>query len=270
MTNIIPNKKIFFAISGTLLLVSLACIIVFGFRPGIDLVGGTLWQIKTEGVLNENALREFFTKAGAESLVINKELDGESFIVRGILIEEDKHQEYLSLLNKEFGNIEELRFESIGPTIGKELRTRAIWAIVLVLFGISIYVAFVFRHASRPVSSFRYGLITVLTLFHDVLIPAGLMALLGRFMHQEIDTNFIVALLVIMGFSVHDTIVVFDRIRENLKLREERKLNVSDFPNIVNTSINETMPRSVNTSLTLAIVLVALYLFGPLVLKNFI
>jgi len=131
-------------------------------------------------------------------------------------------------------------------------------------------VAFVFRRTSRPVSSFRYGLITVLTLFHDVLIPAGLMALLGKFLNQEIDTNFIVALLVIMGFSVHDTIVVFDRIRENLKLREEKKLKIQNFSDIVNVSVNETMPRSINTSLTLVLVLLSLYFLGPIILKNFV
>ena len=142
----------------------------------------------------------------------------------------------------------------------------ALIAIILVLVGISLYIAFAFRKTQRPISSWKYGWITLLTLFHDVAIPAGLLAILGRFAGVQIDSDFIVALLVVMGFSVHDTIVVFDRIRENL-LNHRGKM---PFATIVNDSVNQTIARSINTSLTLILVLLALYFAGPTDLKYFV
>ena len=134
------------------------------------------------------------------------------------------------------------------------------------LIGISLFIAFAFRKVSRPIRSWKYGVVTLVTLFHDVVIPAGLFAYLGRFYGVEADTNFIVALLVVMGFSVHDTIVVFDRIRENLLLGREG----AGLAEVVNKSINETLARSINTSVTLVLVLVALLLFGPATLTYFV
>jgi preprotein translocase subunit SecF len=158
-----------------------------------------------------------------------------------------------------------LRFESIGPVVGAELKSKAIWAFILVLFGISLYIAFAFRKVSYPVSSWKYGIATLICLFHDAVIPAGLYAWWGSVKGLEIDTNFIVAILTIMGFSVHDTIVVFDRIRENLIVHKGKKLD-----EIINISINQTFARSINTTLTLVIVLLALYLFGAPTLSYFI
>ncbi len=161
----------------------------------------------------------------------------------------------------------DLRFESIGPAIGGELRSKAYWAFLFVILGISLYIAFAFRKVSHPVSSWKYGIIPLVTLFHDAVIPAGLIAVLGVLRHVEIDTNFVVAILVVMGFSVHDTIVVFDRIRENLRLERSSKF---DFGALVNKSVNETFARSLNTSFTLVLVLVALYIFGSASLQYFI
>jgi preprotein translocase subunit SecF len=160
----------------------------------------------------------------------------------------------------------ELSFQSIGPSVGAELKKNAILAVVFVLLGISIYIAFAFRKVSRPISSWKYGVATLVSLFHDVIIPAGLLAYLGRTQGIEIDSNFIVALLVIAGFSVHDTIVVFDRIRENLILHRGK----NDFSAIINDSINQTMVRSINTSLTLILVLITMLFLGPSTLHYFI
>ncbi len=181
-------------------------------------------------------------------------------------INETDHQKYLSVLKNKIPSFDELSFQSIGPSIGVELRKDALIAIGLVLIGISLYIAFAFRKASRPVSSWKYGIVTLLTLFHDVAIPAGLLALLGHFLKIEIDSNFVVALLVVMGFSVHDTIVVFDRIRENLLKSRGRE----DFETLINASVNQTLARSINTSLTLILVLVAMYFTGPINLRYFI
>ena len=263
--NIIKNKKYFLGFSGTVVVLSIVAMAIFGFKTGIDFEGGTLWQIK--GDIAVPQLQSFFeNNLNVKNITVYPEPSSQSFLVRSNDISEAKHQEYLTALKSNFKNIEELRFESVGPTIGKELKTNAYEAIILVLLGISIYVAYAFRKVSFPVKSWKYGVITLITLFHDVIIPAGLLAVLGTKFGIEMDTNFIVALLVVMGFSVHDTIVVFDRIRENLTLSRGKV----DFDEVVDKSINQTMARSINTSLTLVLVLVALFVFGPVSLKYFI
>ncbi len=267
--NIIGHRKIFLSFSGILVLASIALILIFGFRPGIDFVGGTMWQIKlatNDQQLTTDNLKVFFeTDLGVKNITIFP-AENQSFLVRLGHISEEEHQNYLGALKTKFGDIEELRFDGIGPAVGKELRNRAFWAIALVLLGISLYIAFAFRKVSYPIKSWKYGIITLITLFHDISIPAGMLAILGWKFGVEIDTNFIVALLVIMGFSVHDTIVVFDRIRENLLISRTRL----DLPVIINSSVNQTLARSINTSLTLILVLLALFFLGPVTLKYFI
>ena len=176
------------------------------------------------------------------------------------------HQDFLRRLKTQYGEVSELSFESIGATIGSELTRKALWAFVINLVAISLYIAYAFRKVSYPVSSWKYAAITLITLFHDALIPVGLFAFLGHYLGVEADINFIVAVLVVIGFSVHDTIVVFDRIRENLRLSPSK----TDFGELVNRSINETFARSVNTTLTLVIVLVTLFILGAVSLKYFI
>lgn len=268
--NIISHRKIFLSVSGILVLASIAAIAIFGLKPGIDFSGGTLWQIKlttNNQQLTTYNLKDFFeNNLGVKNPAVYPAENEQSFIIRLGHISETEHQRYFNALNAQFGQVEEERYETIGPTIGKELKKKARWAIVLVLLGISLYIAFAFRKASYPIKSWKYGIITLITLFHDVSIPTGFLAIFGWRLGIELDTNFIVALLVIMGFSVHDTIVVFDRIRENLLLSRHRL----GFNEIVNQSINQTIARSINTSLTLIIVLLAVFFFGPVSLKYFV
>ena len=260
--NIVDYRKIFLIFSGALVVASIAVVLVFGFKQGIDLSGGANWEIKFLDVspANQNIVSDVLKNlVGDKSFNIRQGVGGENLFIRLPDISENDHQIYKKAIEEKIGTFEEIRFESIGPSIGADLRRKSITAAALVLFGIALYVAWAFRKVSRPISSWKYGLITLLTLFHDVIIPAGLFAILGKFKGVEIDTNFIVALLVIMGFSVHDTIVVFDRIRENILVsRGGRKL-----VDIINSSVKETFSRSVNTSLTLVLVLVALILWGP-------
>ncbi len=267
--NIIAKRNIFFFISGFLVLASIVAIAVFGLRPGIDFVGGTLWHLRpvvSDMQLTANDIKTFFKEElGVKNITVYPS-DDKSFLIRLGYVSEAKHQQYLQALNVKFGEMEELRYESIGPAIGKELRTKAIWAAILVILGISLYVIFAFRKVSHPIKSWKYGAITLITLFHDVAIPLGFLAVFGWRFGIDLDTNFIVALLVVMGFSVHDTIVVFDRIRENILInRHKLKLEV-----IINQSINQTMMRSINTSLTLIFVLLAVFFLGPVSLKYFI
>lgn len=254
--NLLDYKKYFLSFSGVLGIIALVLILVFGFKPGIDLQGGAEWGVKS-------GVPEFETKAAEKLLeiidapVAVRHLGDGTAILRLPPTTETEHRAYEAKL-KEIGEFTEVGFTSVGPTIGEELRRKAITAMIFVLLAISLYIAFSFRKASKPIASWKYGLVTLLTLAHDVLIPAGMLAVLGKLLGVEMDTNFIVALLVVMGFSVHDTIVVFDRIREHLVRGE-----TGDLANIVNRSVRETFVRSINTSLTLVLVLVALLVWGP-------
>ena len=179
---------------------------------------------------------------------------------RGLLIrlrhiDELAHQAMLAALG---GSVIEKRFDTIGPTIGKELARKSLWAVALAILLIVLYIAWAFRKVSLPIESWKYGATAVIALVHDVIIPAGFFALAGRFYGFEVDTLFVTAILTILGFSVHDTIVVFDRIRENLKKRGFQ----GDFGALVNQSVRETLVRSINTSLTVVLAMAAVYLFG--------
>ncbi|MEK9170242.1 MAG: protein translocase subunit SecF [Patescibacteria group bacterium] len=266
MFDLIKYKYLFIGFSVLLTALAIISMIVFGFKAGVDLKGGTLWQIKLQNQIAAADLETYLRSLpDLEDAGVAKDSSGQIFLIRAKEISEADHQKYLSALGEKFGNIEEMRFESIGPAIGKELRDNALIAFVAVLFGISLYIAFAFRKVSYPVSSWKYGFATLISLFHDALIPAGVLALLGWWRGVELDTNFIVAILVIMGFSVHDTIVVFDRIRENLSLSKDK----NNLGKIINDSVNQTFARSVNTSLTLVIVLTVLYFLGASSLAYF-
>lgn len=267
--NIIKYKSVFLGFSAILILASIVALATLGLKTGIDFKGGTMWQVKQiSGTvpMSESALKDFLGKTLEDkNFVLFPTTDG-SYLIRMSAISEAAHQQYLQSLRTQFGTVEEPQFQSIGATIGQELKSKSLWAFIYVILGISLYVTYAFRTVSYPVKSWKYGVITLITLFHDVIVPAGFFALLGWKFGIEIDTNFIVALLVVMGFSVHDTIVVFDRIRENV-------LNHSGntkFADIVNKSVNQTFARSVNTSLTVLVALLALYLFGPISLHYFI
>ncbi|OGM92381.1 protein-export membrane protein SecF [Candidatus Wolfebacteria bacterium RIFCSPHIGHO2_01_FULL_48_22] len=267
--DIIKHKWIFLGFSGVLVLASAIAIVLFGLRPAIDFTGGTLWQIRipnTEDRIQESQIIETLVEQGIENPSVLRETSSDSFLIKTKPLSEAEHQQILSALEERVGSVEELRFESIGPTIGSQLRSKAIWAGILVLLAISVYIAISFRKVSYPVQSWKYGLTTLITLFHDVVIPTGILAVLGEFGGVEIDTNFIVALLVIMGFSVHDTIVVFDRVREQVLARHKNE----SFTDTVNASVRQTIARSVNTSFTLVLMLVAMLVFGSSTLQLFV
>lgn len=264
--NIIGHKYIYLTVSALLVAASIAAIALFGFKQGIDFAGGTLWQVRFTGeaAVEKSELVAFISaEEKISGGLVSEEADG--FMIRLPEISEAEHQRILGELTQKFGAVEELRFESIGPAIGSELRSGAFKVFLMVLITISLYIAFAFRKVSEPVSSWKYGVITLLTLFHDALIAIGFFALLGKLYGAEVDVSFVVAILVVIGFSVHDTIVVFDRIRENLRISRGGE----PFASLVNRSVNETFARSVNTSLTLVLVLLALYFTGAENLRYF-
>lgn len=178
-------------------------------------------------------------------------------------VNETTHQQILTALNNSF-KVSEKSFEYIGPSIGQELRNKTELAVFLALLAITIYIAFAFRKVSKPVSSWKYGLASLIALFHDILIPVGVFSILGKIYNVEITIPIVAALLTVLGFSVHDTIVIFDRIRENILRR-----GMGQFEETVNWSLNQTLGRSISTVLTVELVLFAIYLFGGQTLKYF-
>jgi preprotein translocase subunit SecF len=258
--NIIRNKKIFLSISVVLVIISLAVVVVRGLDYGIEFTGGSLLEVSYEERPDVDDLKQSITEAGFEGAQVQAAGDNGYIVKTGPLSEEDRK----ALIAAASPEGEELavasveRFNSIGPSVGKELRTKSLYALILVSLGIVFFVAYAFRKVSRPVSSWKYGLVAVVALLHDIIIPVGILTLLGT----EIDTLYVVGLLSILGLSVNDTIVVFDRIRENLQYNNDKSI-AEEFDVTVGEAIKQTITRSIFTSLTLVVVLLALYLVGP-------
>ena len=260
--NIISHKYIFLSFSGLLVAASLIAFGLWGLKPGIDFTGGSLLEVEFKDARPDFSSLAKTLESELGSVLIQPVGD-KGLLLRFKHIDEDLHQRVLGVLGAGSGeqgpSLVEKRFDTIGPTIGQELKRRSLIALAIASLGIIIYLAWAFRNVSRPVSSWKYGLIAVVVAFlHDVLIPTGIFSALGHYKNIEVDTLFITALLTILGFSVHDTIVVFDRIRENL-----RKLQVPEsFDVTVNRSVNETLVRSINTSFTVLLVLCVIFFLG--------
>jgi len=260
--NFLKYKKIYFIFSAILILASSGFLIIFGLKPGIDFTGGSILEIeyKTERPSNQEIKETLSNLDLGEVLIQATEERG--IILKMKDISEDTHQEVLEKL-KENKELEERRFESIGPVIGQELKEKTKIVIILSLLAIVLYIAWAFRKISRPLPSWQYGIASLLALFHDVLIPIGILSVLGKFYGVQITIPVITALLAVLGYSINNTVVVFDRIRENL-LRQ-----AGTYQEIVNNSLNQTLTRSINTSLTTLFVLVAIFFLGGVTLKYF-
>ena len=259
-------RKIYYSLSALLVVASISFFFIFGLKFGIDFRGGSLMQLKfvSSSVPSSESIQSALEGLSLGDIVIQS--TGKSgVILRFVDIDESLHQSMLVRLEA-LGQFEEERFESIGPVIGEETKQKAIWAIILVLIMILVYVAWAFRKISYPLGSWVYGLVALVTLFHDVLITIGVFVLLGHILKIEVGVPFVAALLTILGYSVNDTIVVFDRIRENILKRGGE----FDFGNIIDRAIKQTYVRSTNTSLTTFFVLAAIFLFGGVTIKYFV
>jgi len=255
-------RKIYFTFSALLVLASLVCLGLFGLEPGIDFTGGSILEIEYEEERpTVEEVRELLH--GVVGQVFVQPTDSNGLIIRMGEIDDQTHRQVTEILRQDY-NGEELRFESIGPVIGRELREKTTIVIILSLLAIVLYIAFSFRRIQRPISSWQYGLASLLALFHDALIPLGIFAILGEFYSIQITIPVVVALLMVLGYSINNTVVVFDRIRENLLKRTG-----TTFEETVNNSLTQTLARTLNTSLTTLFVLVAIFFFGGETLKYF-
>lgn len=256
---IIKNKIFFLALSALLVVGSLATLFTLGLKPGIEFKGGAIVTAQyTTNVPEIEQIKNEAKNLGLGDVTVQVAGEKELIVKTRTLVESDRPVLAQTLsVNNAFPYTEK-SFSAIGPSISNELTTKSILAVILVSIAIIIFITFAFRGVSKPVASWKYGLISITTLLHDIIIPAGLYAYLGYAYGAEVDTLFVVALLTILGISISDTIVIFDRIRENLK----KKISQS-FEEVVGTSLSQSFTRSINTSLTVIIVLLALFFFGP-------
>lgn len=300
MLRIVYKRKFYYATSLILFIAAVVALSVWGLRLGIDFTGGSSLQVsfKEMALPSGEQVKTALSNLGLDEIV-TQTVGNDGMILKFKTIDETKHQEILKNLQQAFapeqvqtnapaGNVpvtiqgapgatitgvvtekstgprvEEINFESIGPAISQELKTNTFYAIIIVLLAIIAYIAFAFRKVGRPVSSWKYGVIAVIALIHDTIITIGVFAVLGHFLNVEVDTSFVAAVLTVLGFSVHDTIVIFDRVRENLRRYQ------GDFEETVNKSLNETIVRSINTTFVTLLSLLAIFFFGGATIKYF-
>ena len=266
---IIKHKTAFFLFTALVTLAALAAIAAFGLHLGIDFKGGTLLSVTYEESRPTVADLETSVRPLGYGEVRIQPSDDKDLLVRTREISTaEKDALLLALSLSGSAPLTEKSFTAIGPSIGKELTNKAVAAIIAIVLALLAFITFAFRNVSKPVSSWKYAVIAIVTLVHDMLVPMGVFAYLGFARGAEVDSLFVVALLAILGISINDTIVVFDRVRENLRRREE--MNTKEpFDETVGKSLNQTIVRSINTSLTVVFVLLALFFFGPETTKNF-
>ncbi len=254
--NLMKFKVWYFVFSLIIILPGLYYLLTSGLHLGIDFTGGALIEYRFNQSIDTNKLKQEITKDGIEVGSINS-IGNSTYVIRTKPLDQEKINFMKINLSEKFGAVEERRVENVGPLMGAEVSRKALIALVIASLGIILYIAFSFRKVPKPASSWRLGIAAVVALIHDVLIVAGAFAILGKIFKVEVDILFVTALLTVIGFSVHDTIVVFDRIRENLIKNIGKK-----FIDIANLSVIQTLGRSLNTSLTVVFVLLALLLFG--------
>jgi preprotein translocase subunit SecF len=261
--NFTRYSKIYYIISGVLIIASVVSLSMFGLKFGIEFVGGSNMEVGFQNARPSNEVIQTALKGFNLGQITVQPTGPNGAILRFKGVDEATHQQILAELNKVIPTTEK-SFQYIGPSIGQELRNKTQVAIVLALFAITLYIAFVFRKVSRPVSSWKYGIASLIALIHDVIIPLGIFSILGKLYNVEVTIPIIAALLTILGFSVHDTIVIFDRIRENILRR-----GMGQFEETVNLSLMQTVGRSISTVLTVEFVLISLFFFGGETLKYF-
>jgi preprotein translocase subunit SecF len=256
--------KLFFGISGIIVVVSIVSLLVFGLKLGIDFKGGSVIELAFSQPVSVDAVKSELQNKEFGHMQVQA-VDDNGVIFRTTEMDSEKYDQFLELIKNTFGEVDERRFESIGPVVGEQLTRKAVYQLLLVSLGIVLYIAYAFRKVARPVSSWQFGVSAIIALLHDLLVVLGVFAILGYLFNIEIDSMFVTAMLTVLGFSVHDTIIVFDRIRENLRLYAGQTMEF-----IANHSISQTLVRSLNTSLTVLFVLLALLLFGGESIRYFV
>ena len=264
MIRFLRYSKFYFIFSGTLIILSIVFLFLWGLKFGVDFTGGSLLEVEfIDRRLEISEIRKVADK-NLEGDFTLQEVGTKGIILRSKNISEEQHQKIINSLGGEKKIIEK-RFEMIGSVVGREVRKNTIIAVIVAFFLINIYIASAFKQISKPISSWQYGIAAILALLHDVLITCGFFSLFGKFWGMEVNVPFVAAILTILGYSVSDTIIIFDRCRENLiKSRRE------DYKEILDLSLNETLIRSLFTAFTTLLPLIAMIFLGGKTLLPFI
>jgi preprotein translocase subunit SecF len=265
---IVTHRKTFFVLSALITVAALASLFTYGLHLGIEFTGGTLAEIRYDGPRPAaDVLTRNLAEAGFEDFSL-REYGADGYAFRAQTLTEAQRENLAAYFTPQNASAHVESLDEIGPTIGAELRNKSLLALGLVLLCILFFVAFAFRKVSEPVSSWWYGFIALATLIHDVIVPVGFYAALGHFLGAQVDTLFVTAILTVLGFSIHDTIVVFDRTRENLRINREAHRK-EGFDVTAGRSLGQTIVRSINTSLTVLITLLVLFFVGPESTRDF-
>jgi len=261
MIRFMKYRLLYFLISGLVIIPGVISLLTWGLKPGIDFTGGSLVEFSVKAKKGKSVkasdIEKIFDENKIEVGAVNKTSKG-SYLVKTEPVKRSEKDKALAEIEKNYGEVSETRFETVGPVLGKELLAKAIWGVVLAAGFILIYVAFQFKDK-------KFGVCAILAMFHDTLMLLGIWSILGHFFGVEVDVLFVTAVLTILSFSVHDTVVVYDRIRES------KKLNPSvNFEDLVDKGVNETLVRSLNNSMTIIFMLVALLLMGGETIKWFV
>jgi len=270
MFSISKHYKKYYILSGTLFLASVLSLIIFGLKPGIDFTGGSIFELKFEQPVTNTRAAEVLQSLGLSDVTVQPS-DQNVLIIKTESIDTQEERDAIYAgIRDQIGNFEEIQSDFIGPVIGQELARKAKWQTLIVILGILLFVAYAFRNigqrkSNKVISSWRLSWAAIAALIHDIVILLGVFSVLGRIQSLEIDTMFITAILTTLGFSVNDTIVVFDRLRENME--KEKGVHLSE---VIDKSVIQTMTRSLNTSFTLLFVLLALIFFGGESISHFV
>ncbi|HVZ58139.1 MAG TPA: protein translocase subunit SecF [Patescibacteria group bacterium] len=266
MLNIIGRKRLYFLISLLVIIPGVVSLFLYGLKLSIEFTGGSAMTLTFPQQVSSKtvqSIRQAFTAEKIE--VVATQISGKDVTIKAAPVDQKQEAGIMTSLHRTLGNFKQESFTSIGPVIGKETTINAIYSVALASILIVLYIAISFRKVPKPASSWRFGVCAIVALLHDVLVVVGIFSLLGHFAGVEVDSLFITAVLTVIGFSVHDTIVVFDRIRENLL-----RVSGTPFATVVNNSILQTIVRSLNTSLTALLVLFTLLIFGGESIKWFV
>jgi len=263
MFDIVGKRYWFYLISAIVVVPGLISLVLFGLHFSIDFTGGSILELQFEesGVVQPAELRALYGEYGFSDTMVQSS-QGSIFLIRSKTLDSETKNTIQGEIEERFGPFTELRFESVGPSVGGEVQRRAYLVVGMAAVAILIYISFAFRHVTKPV---RYGACAIIAMVHDIFVVVGLASIFGVLYGWEVDALFLTALLTVIGFSVHDSIVVFDRIRENS--RRYAGLPIED---VVNHSIIQTLDRSINTQLTVIFTLTALLLFGGVTIRHFV
>ena len=263
MLDIVGKRYWYYLISAIVVVPGLISLILFGLHFSIDFTGGSMLELQFHegGVVEPAQLKELFGEYGFADTMVQSSTEN-VFLIRSKVLDSETKRQIEEDVQDRFGEFTELRFESVGPTVGGEVQQRAYLVVGMAAVAILIYISFAFRHVMNPV---RYGACAIIAMVHDIFVVVGLASIFGVLFGWEVDALFLTALLTVIGFSVHDSIVVFDRIREN-----SRRYAGQPIEDVVNHSIIQTLDRSINTQLTVVFALTALLLFGGITIRNFV